>query len=256
VRRYFAAVVSHDRDPAAPEPNRPTRGRTVEISGTTTLVGIIGWPVEHSLSPRMQNAAFEALGLDWVYVALPTQPELLAEAVRGLAALGFAGANVTAPHKLAVAELCKAEEPSVNTLVVRDGEIAAFSTDAAVLEGLSAENPAVLGDGGVATAFMRALPQARQFSRRGVWPPDVSGADLVVNATAARDDVLVELGPGQTLVDLPYPETATAAAARRAGARVVTGLDALVAQGAASFELWTGQPAPVEVMRAALGLPA
>ncbi len=64
--------------------------------------------------------------------------------------------------------------------------------------------------------------------------------------------MLVELGPGQTLVDLPYPETATARAARQAGARVVSGLDVLVAQGAASFELWTGLPAPVEVMRAAV----
>jgi shikimate dehydrogenase len=100
---------------------------------------------------------------------------------------------------------------------------------------------------------MRALPHARQFSRRGSWPPDVRGADLVVNATAAREEVLVELEAGQALVDLPYPETATAAAARRAGARVVTGLDALVAQGAASFELWTGVPAPVDVMRAAVG---
>lgn len=223
-----------------------------EISGTTTLVGIVGWPVEHSLSPRMQNAAFEALGLDWVYVALPTPPERLDEAVRGLVALGFAGANVTAPHKLAVAALCGASEPSVNTLVVRDGEVEAFSTDAAVLAGLPAESPVVLGDGGVATAFMRALPHARQFSRRGAWPPDLSGADLVVNATAARDEVLADLAQGQTLVDLPYPETATAVAARGAGARVVTGLDALVAQGAASFELWTGEKAPVEVMRAAV----
>ena len=106
------------------------------IDGGTRVAGIIGWPVEHSLSPRMQDAAFEALGLDWVYVALPTPPERLADAVRGLAALGFAGANVTAPHKLAVATLCGADEPSVNTLVARDGEVAAFSTDAAVLEGL------------------------------------------------------------------------------------------------------------------------
>ena len=57
-----------------------------EISGTTRLVGILGWPVEHSLSPRMHNAAFEALGLDWAYVALPTAPERLEEAVRGLEA--------------------------------------------------------------------------------------------------------------------------------------------------------------------------
>jgi shikimate dehydrogenase len=227
-----------------------------EISATTRLVGLIGWPVEHSLSPRMQNAAFAAMDLDWAYVPLPTPPERLADALRGLVALGFAGANVTAPHKLAVTAYCETDAPSVNTLVVRDERLEGWTTDAAVLEGLTAERPVVLGDGGGAHAFLHALPHARAFSRRGEWPPEVRDADVVVNATAARDDVLAELRAGQTLVDLPYPETATAAAAARAGARVVTGLEVLVAQGAASFELWTGLPAPIEAMRAALGLPA
>jgi len=203
----------------------------------------------------MHNAAFAELGLDWAYVPLPTAPERLAEAVRGLSALGFAGANVTAPHKLAVAALCETDAPSVNTLVVREGRIEGWTTDAAVLAELPSERPVILGDGGSAVAFLRALPSARRFSRRGEWPPDVAGADLVVNATSARDEVLVELGPGQTLVDLPYPETATARAARERGARVVTGLEVLVAQGAASFELWTGLPAPVAAMRRAIGLP-
>lgn len=201
----------------------------------------------------MQNAAFAALGLDWVYVPLPTPRERLADAVAGLAALGFAGANVTAPHKLAVAQLCETEAPSVNTLVVRDGRVEGWSTDAAILAGLAAERPVVLGDGGAATAFLHALPHARGFSRRGEWPAVADDADLVVNATGARAEVLVQLGAGQTLIDLPYPETATAKAARAAGASVITGLDVLVAQGAASFELWTGTPAPVDVMRAAIG---
>ena len=87
-----------------------------EISGTTRLVGIVGWPIEQSLSPKMHNAAFAALGLDWAYVPLPTSPERLAEAVRGLAGLGFVGANVTTPHKHAVAALCDTDAPSVNTL--------------------------------------------------------------------------------------------------------------------------------------------
>jgi shikimate dehydrogenase len=227
-----------------------------EIGGATRLVGLLGWPVEHSFSPRMQNAAFAALGLDWAYVPLPTTPERLREAVTGLAALGFAGANLTAPHKLAAAALCDTEAPSVNTLVVRDGRIEGRTTDAKILEGLAREHPVVIGEGGSATAFLHALPHARRFSRRVEWPPDVAGADLVVNATSARDEVLAELGAGQTLIDLPYPETATAAAARANGAFVVSGLEVLVAQGAASFELWTGRPAPVDVMRAAVGLPA
>jgi shikimate dehydrogenase len=228
----------------------------VTITGATRLVGILGWPVEHSLSPQMHNAAFAALGLDWAYVALPTPPERLVDAISGLAALGFVGANVTAPHKIAAAELCETDAPSVNTLVVREGGIEGRTTDAAILAGLDTESAVVVGDGGVATAFLYALPDARRFARKRDWPPDARGARLVVNATSARDEVLVELGPGQTLVDLPYPETATATAARAAGATVVTGLEALVAQGAASFELWTGLPAPLDAMRRALGLPA
>ena len=94
-----------------------------EIRGTTTLVGLLGWPTSHSLSPPMQNAGFEALGLDWAYVPLPTPPELLATAVAGLRATGFAGANVTTPHKQAMIELCDELDDvaraagSVNTLV-------------------------------------------------------------------------------------------------------------------------------------------
>lgn len=199
----------------------------------------------------MQNAAFAARGLDWAYVALDVPPEHLADAVRGLAALGFAGANVTAPHKAAVAKLVGSDLPSVNTLVGTTG----YSTDTAILEGLEFERPAIIGDGGAAAAFRHVLPRGRVFSRKGEWPPDVSDADLVVHATSVRDDVLAELGPGQTLIDLPYPRTATAEAAAASGARVLDGLEVLAAQGAAAFELWTGAPAPVPVMRRALGLP-
>ena len=224
------------------------------ISGRTRLVALLGHPVADSLSPRMQNAAFAARGLDWAYVACDVSPDAFETAVRGLAAAGFAGANVTTPHKEAAAALAETDLASVNTLVFEDGRIRGYSTDAAVLDGVTFERAAVLGDGGAALAFRAALPEARAFSRQGEWPPDVRDADLVVNATSERDEALVELGPGQTLVDLPYPETATATAAREAGANVIVGLEVLVAQGAVAFELWTGVPAPVEVMRRAVGL--
>jgi shikimate dehydrogenase len=222
------------------------------ISGETRLVGLLGDPVSQSLSPLMQNAGFAARGLDWAYVPLHVTSDRLADAVRGLVALGFAGANVTTPHKLAVAKLVDTGEPSVNTLVVRDGAVVGYSTDAAILAELEFRRVAILGDGGAALAFAAVLPDALRFSRRGTWPADVSDVDLVINATSERAEVLVGLGPGQTLVDLPYPPTATSRAAEIAGARVVDGLDVLVAQGAASFEVWTGVPAPVEVMRAAV----
>jgi shikimate dehydrogenase len=224
------------------------------LSGRTKLAGLIGNPVEHSLSPAMHNAAFAARGLDWAYVPLPVEDDRVEDAVRGLVALGFAGANVTTPHKAAAAAACETELDSVNVLVVREGRVHGLSTDAAILDRLAAERPAILGSGGAAAAFRVALPEAPVFSRRGDWPPDVAGADVVVNATSERDAVLCALSAGQTLVDLPYPETATALAAREAGATVVNGLEVLVAQGVAAFELWTGVPAPVEVMRAAVGL--
>ena len=222
------------------------------ISGETRLVGLLGDPVSQSLSPLMQNAAFAARGLDWAYVPLVVTSDRLDDAVRGLVALGFAGANVTTPHKLTVAKLVDTDQQSVNTLVVRDGRVAGYSTDAAVLDELEFRRAAIVGDGGAAVAFAAALPDATHFSRKKVWPPDLSDADLVINATSERDEVLLPLGPGRTLIDLPYPRTATARAADAAGARVVDGLEVLVAQGAASFELWTGVPAPVDVMRSAV----
>jgi shikimate dehydrogenase len=207
---------------------------------------LLGHPVAHSLSPRMQNAAFAAAGLDWEYVLRDVLPAEL-EAAVGEAEY----ANVTAPYKLDVARILGSELPSVNTIAHGGG----FSTDAAILEeATGCSSPAIVGDGGAAAAFRHALPEARVFSRRGEWPPDVGDADLVIHATPVHDEVLFELREGQTLVDLPYPRTATAEAAAMAGARVLDGLEVLVAQGAASFELWTGMEAPVDVMRHALGL--
>ena len=216
------------------------------------IVALIGDPVSASLSPLMQNAAFAARGLDWTYIALRVRAEAVEDALRGLVALELAGANVTTPHKLAVAKLVDADVESVNTLVARDGRLHGSSTDAAILAGVEFEHAVILGDGGAARAFAAALPEAARFSRRGSWPPELAGAELVVNVTSERHDVVVEVGPGQTLIDVPYPETATARAAERRGARVIDGLDVLVAQGAASFELWTGVPAPVDVMQAAV----
>ncbi|HEU5404792.1 MAG TPA: hypothetical protein VFU52_01825 [Gaiellaceae bacterium] len=215
-------------------------------TGDRPVVALLGRPVAHSLSPRMQNAAFAAAGLDWEYVLRDVRPEELEAAL-----LEVEYANVTTPYKRDAARILGADVPSVNTIVRGHG----FSTDAAILgEVGEVAVAAVVGDGGAAAAFRHALPAARVYSRRGEWPPDVSDADLVIHATTVRDEVLFELGPGQTLVDLPYPRTATAQAAAAAGARVLDGLEVLVAQGAASFELWTGLPAPVAAMCKALGL--
>jgi shikimate dehydrogenase len=222
----------------------------------TTHIALLGHPVAHSLSPRMQNAAFAALGLDWDYAAFDVEDPV--EAVRALRTLGFAGANVTIPHKQAVVAACdEADGDAVNTLLFRDGRVLGVNTDRAILDGIAATRACLIGAGGAARTLASALPaDTRVYSRRGEWPPDAGGCDLIVNATPVRDELLVEPRPGQTVVDLAYAadggETALVTAARAAGCEVVDGREALVRQGARSFELWTGEHAPLEVMRAAV----
>ena len=230
-------------------------------------------------------------------VALGVEPARLEEAVGGLVALGFRGANVTIPHKTAVLAYCDELDPvaeragSVNTLVVRDGRVHGSSTDGqGVTDRVAAEgaHALVLGAGGAAQAVSTALVDAgcaslrvasrtperghalavrlrnvlpgRPVTADDAWPPAVGDADLVVNATPVRDELLVDLAAVRQVVDLAYRpeggETALIASARSAGCElVVDGLDVLVGQGALSFERWTGHQAPVDVMQAAVRVP-
>lgn len=141
---------------------------------TMHLAGVIGWPVGHSISPAMHNAAFRALGLDWLYLAFPVQPQDITAAVYGLRALGFAGVNVTIPHKVAVRPLMDELSPeaiaigAVNTIIIRDGHMTGHNTDAyGFLTTLMASGytpagrPAlVLGAGGAARSIVYALARA------------------------------------------------------------------------------------------------
>jgi shikimate dehydrogenase len=244
--------------------------QVTEIRGSTTLVGILGWPVSHSLSPAMHNAGFAELGLDWAYVPLPTSPDRLADAVRGIAAAGFAGANVTIPHKTAVIDLCDEVEgsarqaDSVNTLVFRDGRVLGSSTDVVAIERVVAGGSGralVLGRGGSAKAAIAALVSSRYdvtvVSRSDPeWPPDAEGYTVIVNATPVRNDPVIRPTTAQTLIDLPYNTdgtmTAFASAGRAAGARIIDGFEILLRQGVQSFEAWTGRAAPIDAMAAAL----
>ena len=144
------------------------------VTGARTRVaGIIGWPVEHSLSPAMHNAAFAALGLDWTYVAFPVHPDAVERAIAGLAAAGVAGLNATIPHKRAALEAASSASDAAaaigaaNTLVP-DGEggFRADNTDAtgflrALDEqaplGLEGRDALVIGAGGAARAVVHAL---------------------------------------------------------------------------------------------------
>ena len=254
----------------------------------STLAGVLGFPVGHSRSPAMMNAAFAELGLDWRYLHLPVPPELFAETVRALPASGYRGANVTIPHKLAAHELADelteaaAAIGAVNTLSFEDGRVTGDNTDAGgLIDALGDQHPAsalVLGAGGAARAAVWALREAgaavtvwNRTPERGRAladefgvvsvdrPPDV---ELLVNATSiglARDDSLDALPRVEAaiVVDLVYGSEPTELVrwAERRGARVIDGLEVLVRQGARSFERWTGQMAPVDTMRRAASSP-
>ena len=276
------------------------------IGGRTALYGVLGHPIAHSRSPAMQNAAFAALGLDAVYVALPAPPDRLAEAVAGAHALGFQGLNVTVPHKQAALALCATVDPTaaevgaVNTLRRAAQGWEGFNTDApaclALVEAAGLVRGAralLVGAGGAARvaawALVRAGAALRITARRpdtgrelaeafgpataaGVPIPqaapwadleaEVRAADVLVNGTSiglpGHPAVLPGLAPrkGQIVVEFVYGDTGLARAARAAGARLVTGEQLLVRQGALAFTLWTGRPAPEAVMAAAVGAPA
>ena len=106
------------------------------ITGKTKNLGIIGCPVEHSLSPVMQNAALQELGLDYNYIAMPVLPENLGQAISGLKALGFCGINVTIPHKVNVIQYLDEIDQSarmvgaVNTIVISEEKLIGYNTDA------------------------------------------------------------------------------------------------------------------------------
>jgi shikimate dehydrogenase len=272
----------------------------VRIGGATRIAGVIGWPVDHSLSPAIHNAGFAAADLDWAYVPLAVPPDRLAPAIRGLAPLGFAGANVTMPHKTEAAELIGdlTEDArllrAVNTIVVRGDDLEGHNTDAPGFTRFlerdagfepSGKTAVVFGAGGAARACALALARAnlerltvvaRDEARTGgirliganlglpvdvIGPDDAGGRrfDLVVNATPIGREpqpehvALPELDEGVVVIDLLYdpPVTSLQRRAKEAGATAFGGLGHLLEQAALSFELWTGTPAPLEVMSAA-----
>jgi shikimate dehydrogenase len=146
----------------------------MQISGRTQIVGIIGDPVAHSLSPAMHNAAFRALKLDFVYVAFPVCPAHVRQAIQGVRALGIAGLNVTVPHKERVIPWLDSISPTarragaVNTIVQRNGRLHGENTDVtgflrALREAgfrVRGRRALVIGAGGVARAVVTALAEA------------------------------------------------------------------------------------------------
>jgi shikimate dehydrogenase len=269
----------------------------IRIGGATRVGAVLGWPVAHSASPAMHNAAFLELGIDAVFVALAVPSDRLAEAVRGLPALGLLGASVTIPHKQALIALCDRLDPSaeragaVNCLVFDDRLVVGHNTDAGgFLDALSGElgrdprgaRAVLLGAGGAARAVATALTGAgaavavvarstvawcetRPWSE-GELAALLPRCDLLIDCTPVglrRDQeaalpgrIPVELLPdGAAVVALSYgpPGSALLERARARGLAAMDGAAMLLHQGARAFTLWTGRPAPVAVMRAALG---
>ncbi len=279
--------------------------RNINITGKTRVCGIIGDPIEHTLSPVMQNAAFREMGLDYIYLPFKVAEGNLSEAIDGLRALNMAGINVTIPHKVVVIPLLDDIDGlagyigAVNTIVDQGGSLKGYNTDASgFYQALTAnkievskKKIVILGAGGAsrAIAFIladkgaeltilnRSLDSAQTIAERVFQAlrteikvgkltvknlePVLDEADILVNTTS--------LGMSPDLTETPVParllkkelvvfdiiynplKTRLIKEAEKEGARVLNGLEMLVRQGAAAFELWTGLKAPIEVMRKA-----
>jgi shikimate dehydrogenase len=275
------------------------------IAGKTRVCGVIGDPIEHTLSPAIHNAAFNHLKLDFVFLAFRVKAADLENAVRGMRGLGIHGLNVTMPHKSTVIAYLDEVDPTVqflgsaNTIINKNGKLSGFNTDGvgalkALRENgaeLSEKKVLLLGAGGAAKAIAfalaeevgelvvlnRAAEKARElaealgqmFNKKvvgGSLSPDaiaknLRDSDILINATSVgmKPNLSQSLVAPQwlrsdlTVMDIVYNpvETKLAEDAKAAGAKVISGVEMLIYQGAASFEIWTGRAAPIEVMQKA-----
>ena len=263
----------------------------MNISGTTRVAAVLGWPVEHSRSPALLNAAFSADRIDAVLVPIGVPPEGLAAAIAGLRAMRALGASVTLPHKVAVAALCDELSPAaraigaVNCLAFGDALVGHNTDCDGFLDGLVAAGCApagkravLLGAGGAARAVAYALRDASMeivarsaisWARAVPWTAEnlraaFAHAELIVDCTPAGLDVATDaaftdalpldaLAPGAFVTSLVYhrrTELLQRASAR--GHSTLDGRAMLVHQAARAFSIWTGSPAPIEVMARAL----
>ncbi|MDD5039458.1 MAG: shikimate dehydrogenase [Dehalococcoidales bacterium] len=275
------------------------------ISGKTTICGIIGDPVEHSMSPVMHNAAFRETDIDYLYVPFRVKKEELGKAIEGMKALNIKGLNVTIPHKVAVLQFLNEVDSlaqkigAVNTIVNDDGVLTGYNTDATgFLQALvekeiepKDKKIVILGAGGAsrAVSFILASRGAHLVILNRLleldWAKDLaqrisqnfnheveagelnranlakvlSNCDILVNTTSVGmsprvDETPVDadlLRPGLVVFDIVYNpiNTRLLREAGKAGAQAISGVDMLVWQGASAFEKWTGQKAPIAVMK-------
>lgn len=279
----------------------------MDINVHTQFCGVIGNPVEHSLSPAIHNAAFQKLGLNCIYLAWKV--EAIGDAINGLRALGnFRGASVTIPHKVSAmpfldhVEATARQIGAINTIVAEKGQLIGYNTDTtgalrALREGgveLTGRRIVMLGSGGAARAIAFALAADSNVDKltmlgvddkeRATLAADVRsktamtvedshldeaalgqtlpGAQVLIHCTPIGMSPKVEatcvpaslLHAGLTVMDIVYNprETRLLKDAKRAGCKTIPGLEMFLNQAVTQFELWTNQPAPVDVMRTVL----
>ncbi|WP_134700102.1 shikimate dehydrogenase [Ammoniphilus sp. YIM 78166] len=272
------------------------------MNNQTVMTGLFGNPVAQSMSPAMQNAAFQKLGLNFAYAAFPVANENLQDAVNGIKALGFRGVNVTIPHKVEImAYLDEIDEEAkdigaVNTIVNDGGKLIGYNTDGAgyvrsLLQEtsfrLEGKRVLVIGAGGAARAVSislarhgvkqimianRSVDKAKMLADRAARYTEakaidldnldsntLSNTDLLINTTSVGmypqvDDLPIPreyLHSGLLVSDLIYNpmKTRILKEAAQAGASTHEGLGMFIHQGALAFKLWTGNEAPIDVMR-------
>ncbi|MGC8932734.1 MAG: shikimate dehydrogenase [Candidatus Methanodesulfokora sp.] len=261
--------------------------------GPDLILGVMGDPIEHSLSPVMHNRAMKAVGINGVYLKFRVPPALLADALRGIRALGIRGVNLTMPLKTIAFQMMDyldedAEETRAVNTVLNDGKLRGFNTDVGGFSDSLPHKPdrvVVLGAGGAASAVLLALSRlgseitvmgrswdktvelARRFGARPVefklWKLEEIDWDLLVNATPLGMSGFPELDvpvgalkPGRTVFDLVYspPRTKLIREAEMRRCKTISGLLMLVNQGARSFRIFTGVEPPLEEMMEAVGL--
>lgn len=242
-------------------------------------VFLLGRGIGYSLSPRLQGAAAAALNLPWEYKLLDVEPEDFAGALKRLSRPDCLGANVTVPYKEQAAKLCQhldetaASLGAVNTLVNREGALWGYNTDPFGLKAdltrlgipLGQRQVTILGAGGAAAAVLSLFPQAEPVvvcrrreqgedlgKRLGIsvrvlpWQP-LLPQDLVFNCTPPQSPWQALVPEAETVYDLNYQEYYTLPTWHN-------GLGMLLFQGALAFQLWTGLPAPLEIMAETLDL--
>ena len=281
----------------------------MKVTGYTKVLGIFGYPVGHTLSPLMQNAAIEASGLPYIYVPFEVSPENLESAINGIRSLGIVGVNITVPHKEKVLPFLDeiTEEASligsVNTIENKNGRLIGHNTDSrGYIRSLredagfdpKGKRALIIGAGGAARGiafglFLEGVSEiiianrtiekaeeikvnyAEKYRRKHIQiktaplsylkdPQILFSVDLIVNTTSmgleggAPYVDFASTSPHVLISDISYkpPVTQFLKKAQEAGRKTLGGLGMLVYQGAISLEIWTGQKAPVEVMKNSL----